>query len=100
MLISTIESKIMKAYKQISEPTAKKGVKFYMVGKSNDEKLVSEINAEEEKINTGEERVELDDYDLDLTESVNIITTKIEQLVAQVTVIAKNVIRHIIKESR
>ena len=100
MLVLTIENKVLQAHKLLTEPNNKKGVKFYLVGKVNESRFNTEIEQEEENTNNKEEKLNFEELELEISDSLNIITNKLEKLINQATDLCKNIIRHLLKESR
>lgn len=82
MLVLAIENKILQAHKLLTEPNSKKSIKSYLVGKVDDGRFNSGVENDEEKIETKEEKLTFEELDLDISESLNIITNKIEGLMA------------------
>ena len=100
MLVLAIENKILQAHKLLTEPNSKKSIKYYLVGKVDDGWFNSGVENDEEKIETKEEKLTFEELDLDISESLNIITNKIEGLMAHASNLWKIIFRHILKESR
>jgi hypothetical protein len=98
MLITAIECKVLQACKLIKEAKPNKGVKFEIVVSKDDTKMI--MDQEEEKIGPDTDKPSVEDYQLDFNHSLNTITIKIEDLKAQALNVARNVLRHIIRESR